>query len=106
MVLWFLVICHMLAAGLVTGHVLLTKADARAIASWLAIVWFSPLVGSLGYLVFGINRIARRANRLRTASRIRRKTGKFANAVDDNSSSDASSSGIIRVGDELSGNQP
>lgn len=51
-------------ALLVTGHVAITKKYARSAVSWIALVWFAPFFGALLYLVFGINRIRRRAERL------------------------------------------
>jgi cardiolipin synthase A/B len=54
-----------LAATLVSGHVLLTKEEPRAGIGWIALVWLSPLVGGILYLVLGINRVRRRALQLR-----------------------------------------
>jgi cardiolipin synthase len=52
-------------AVLVTLHVLRHKTDVRASAGWIALAWLSPFVGSILYLILGINRIARKASRLR-----------------------------------------
>jgi cardiolipin synthase len=52
------------AAG-VTVHVLAHRTDVRAGAGWIALAWLSPFIGSILYFLFGINRIARRASRLR-----------------------------------------
>lgn len=49
----------------VTLHVLAHRTDVRAAAGWIALAWLSPFVGSLLYVFLGINRIARRASRLR-----------------------------------------
>ena len=46
-------------------HILLRKRDALTAAFWLVIVVFVPLLGSLFYLLFGINFIQRHGRRLR-----------------------------------------
>lgn len=56
---------HVLAAARVTGHALLTKADSRAAVAWIGLAWLSPLIGSAIYAVFGVNRVARKATKLR-----------------------------------------
>lgn len=48
-----------------TCHVVLGKRDNRAALGWVGLIWFVPLVGSVLYLFFGINRIRRKARRLR-----------------------------------------
>lgn len=55
---------HFLAALLASVHALLNKRDSRAAALWLGTIWFLPVLGPLLYLVFGVNRIRRRAIRL------------------------------------------
>nr|WP_283949593.1 phospholipase D-like domain-containing protein [Limobrevibacterium gyesilva] len=52
------------AAG-VTIHVLLTKRNVASSTTWIGLAWLSPLAGALLYLLFGINRVSRRARRLR-----------------------------------------
>ena len=51
-------------------HVILQKRDCRAALGWVGLIWFFPLFGSVLYFVLGINRIHRRAKRLK--SRIKR----------------------------------
>ncbi|MBZ0324617.1 MAG: PLDc N-terminal domain-containing protein, partial [Alphaproteobacteria bacterium] len=46
-------------------HVMLTKTDERAAASWVGFVVLVPFVGWIVYLLFGVNRIQRRARELR-----------------------------------------
>lgn len=48
-----------------TIHVLLTKSDVRAAAGWIGLGCFSPFAGGLAYLLLGINRVQRRALRMR-----------------------------------------
>jgi len=56
---------HLAVALVVTGHVLLSKRDVGASIGWIGIAWLSPFVGGFFYLIFGINRVVRRARRLR-----------------------------------------
>ncbi len=55
----------LLAAVLTSCHALLNKRDSRATTLWIGIVWLMPVLGPLLYLVFGVNRIRRRAVSLR-----------------------------------------
>lgn len=45
---------------------MLTKRDTRATIAWVGLIWLTPLLGALLYLWLGINRIERRARRLRS----------------------------------------
>ncbi len=47
------------------GHALLHKREPRSATLWLIVIAVLPLAGSTLYLLFGINRIERRARRLR-----------------------------------------
>jgi cardiolipin synthase len=58
------VIAYVVLAGTVTVDVLLKRQDVRAELGWIAAAWFSPILGSLFYYLFGINRVTRRALRL------------------------------------------
>ena len=51
----------LLAAFLASGHALLHKRDTRAATLWIGIIWLMPVLGPVFYLVFGVNRIRRRA---------------------------------------------
>jgi cardiolipin synthase len=57
-------IAYVLLAGLVTGDILLKKSDVRGALGWIGVVWLAPIIGSLLYYMFGINRVTRRAARL------------------------------------------
>lgn len=48
-----------------TLHITLTKRDHRGAMGWIGAVWLAPYLGSVLYVIFGINRIRRRATRLR-----------------------------------------
>jgi len=51
-------------AGAVTVHALLTKRDVASAFAWIGLAWLSPFAGAAIYLMFGINRVVRRARRL------------------------------------------
>ena len=53
------------AAAFASGHAVLYKRDSRSAALWLAVVWLLPALGPLLYLTIGVNRVERRATRLR-----------------------------------------
>lgn len=47
-------------------HAVIYKMESRAAMGWFAFIFASPLVGSILYFYFGINRIDRKAYRLKT----------------------------------------
>jgi cardiolipin synthase len=50
----------------VSAHIVLYKRNTRAAIAWVGIVWLTPfLIGAAMYILFGINRIQRRAQNLR-----------------------------------------
>src|SRR4051812_49183963 len=68
--LWKLLplVLSLLAVGiaLVTSvHAILRKRDPRAAVSWTGLIWLVPFGGAALYLLFGVNRTARRAGKLR-----------------------------------------
>jgi cardiolipin synthase len=48
-----------------SGHAVLHKRDSRAAVAWVGLIWLAPFLGALLYVLFGINRIRRRARSLR-----------------------------------------
>ncbi len=56
-----------LAAG-VTLHVLAHNRNPGSAVSWIGLAWLSPVVGSLLYVLLGINRVRRRARSLVVAA--------------------------------------
>ncbi|HQS18953.1 MAG: cardiolipin synthase [Rhodospirillales bacterium 24-66-33] len=58
-------VAHVALAVAVTVHVLLYKRSVGAAVSWIGIAWLSPFLGGLLYAIIGINRVKRRAQRLR-----------------------------------------
>lgn len=61
-------IINLAAAITAAGHALLTKRDVRASVAWLGVIILLPVFGWAVYLLFGINRIARRAEELRSGT--------------------------------------
>lgn len=61
----FLAVDHLIVIALVSSHVVLTKRDNRAALGWVGVIWLAPFVGAILYLMFGINRLRRRARSLR-----------------------------------------
>lgn len=49
-------------------HVVINKKDSRTAVGWAGIIFLFPYLGALLYLLFGINRIKRKASQLRTKS--------------------------------------
>ncbi len=56
-----------MASSLTSIHVLLSRREPGSSIAWMALVWLAPLIGVTTYLMFGINRIKRRAESLRAA---------------------------------------
>src|SRR5476649_1230760 len=54
-------IVHFVLAASVTLHVLAHNRNPGSAVSWIGLAWLSPVVGSLLYLLLGINRVQRRA---------------------------------------------
>ena len=52
---------HLLLAMGVTSHVLLYKRETNTSAAWIGLAWLTPILGSVLYLLLGINRVQRRA---------------------------------------------
>ena len=52
---------QVLVAGWASVHAVLTKRDVRAAIGWVVAIWVAPVLGSLFYWIFGINRIHRKA---------------------------------------------
>ncbi len=60
-----IVIAHVLLAIVVSGNIILTKDDVRSAIGWVGLVWLAPIIGSLLYMVLGVNRIPRQAGAIR-----------------------------------------
>src|SRR4051794_15285479 len=55
---------HVTLSALVTAHVLLRKREVGSAIGWIGLAWLSPFVGSAIYVLFGVNRVRRRAGTL------------------------------------------
>ncbi|MDX1945529.1 MAG: phospholipase D-like domain-containing protein [Pirellulaceae bacterium] len=62
---YLLFTAHMTTICLASAHVVLTKRDVRAAIGWVGIIWLTPFVGTILYFTLGINRIHRKARRMR-----------------------------------------
>src|SRR5450755_2374826 len=54
-------IVHFALAVAVTLHVLANNRNPGSAVSWIGLAWLSPVVGSVLYVLLGINRVRRRA---------------------------------------------
>ncbi len=61
----------LVVATAVTLHVLLRKREVASAVGWIGLAWFAPITGAVVYFLFGVNRVQRRARRLRPADRRR-----------------------------------
>ncbi len=57
-------IVHLIALA-AAGHAVCYKRDSRSAVCWVALIFLVPLLGSLAYFWFGINRVKRRARGLK-----------------------------------------
>ena len=68
---WMEIWPHVVATSIVSVniaaslHALLTKRDTRSTIGWVGLIWLSPGFGAIAYTVFGVNRIRRKASKLR-----------------------------------------
>ena len=58
-------VLHLALAVGVTSHVLLYKREINTSAAWIGLAWLTPILGSVLYLLLGINRVQRRAMSLK-----------------------------------------
>jgi cardiolipin synthase len=65
----WLSVVHIPLALVVTFHVLLYKRDVRSAVGWMGLAWLSPIVGCVLYALFGINRVQRKAFRIKRRRR-------------------------------------
>ncbi len=55
------------AALFASGHALIYKREPRSAALWVVFIWLLPAAGPVLYVLLGVNRVGRRAARLRRA---------------------------------------
>jgi cardiolipin synthase len=63
-------IIHLIIAVPLCAHVLLRKDNEPAVVGWIALILLSPFLGSVLYLLFGINRVERSARKLRSRAEV------------------------------------
>jgi cardiolipin synthase len=59
------VLAVVVAAVTASGHAVIYKRDSRSAAIWVLVIWLLPALGALSYAILGVNRVQRRALRLR-----------------------------------------
>ncbi len=67
---WVFVLLHGLVVVLASSHVVLTKRDSRSAIGWVGIIWLTPIIGTVLYITFGVNRIQRKARFLRSGQTV------------------------------------
>ena len=67
----------LIAQILASIQIMRTKEEVRSAVSWLGLVWLAPIFGLLMYLLFGINRIQRRARLSREKRGLRPRSGEL-----------------------------
>jgi cardiolipin synthase len=67
---WVFVVGHGLIVVLASSHVVLTKRDSRSAIGWVGIIWLTPIIGTVLYITFGVNRIQRKARYLRSGQTV------------------------------------
>ena len=65
MIATLLTVAHVLLAIGVSAHIILTKDDVRSAIGWVGLVWLTPVLGSLLYMMLGVNRISRQVGAMR-----------------------------------------
>ena len=55
----------LVAALLASGHAVIYKRESRSASLWVVLIWVMPALGPILYLLMGVNRVQRRAARLR-----------------------------------------
>jgi len=63
----FLVLLWIVPSAMAAGHAVMWKRDSRSALNWLFVSGLVPVAGPLSYVLFGVNRIRRRAIRWRAA---------------------------------------
>src|SRR5205823_12364767 len=55
----------LIAAATASGHAVIYKRDSRSAAIWMLVIWILPALGAIAYALLGVNRVQRRALRMR-----------------------------------------
>ncbi len=62
---WVVSLAAFALAVVTSAHAILYKRDVRAAIGWTGLIWLSPFIGAVLYTVLGVNRLQRKAGRLR-----------------------------------------
>ncbi len=62
---YFLAGMDLVVSVVASAHVLLFKRDVRAATGWIGLIWLSPVLGAVLYVLLGVNRIDRKMRALR-----------------------------------------
>lgn len=95
----------------VTVHAILRKHDVRAAIGWIGLAWLSPILGSVAYVVLGINRIQRKGVSLGLMDAWDHGGEQLITAEDELKIYDLSQShptflGLVGLGTHVTGNTP
>jgi cardiolipin synthase len=55
----------LVAAVMASGHAVIYKRESRSASLWVILIWVMPALGPILYLLMGVNRVQRRAARMR-----------------------------------------
>jgi cardiolipin synthase A/B len=58
-------IAYVVSASAAAVHALLKKPEPQSALTWVGLIFLSPFIGTVLYVLFGVNRIKRRAQRLK-----------------------------------------
>ena len=58
-------IAVLVAAIFASGHAVIYKRESRSASLWVILIWVMPALGPILYLLMGVNRVQRRAAKLR-----------------------------------------
>ncbi len=62
---WLFLLFVLIVQLIGAAHAIMYKRDPRAAVAWVGLIWLSPLIGVVLYLLLGINRVQRKAVRHR-----------------------------------------
>jgi cardiolipin synthase len=65
------------AAAIASSHAVIYKRDSRSAAIWVLVIWILPALGAIAYALLGVNRVQRRALRMRGGMVRHRADGQF-----------------------------
>lgn len=102
--LWLIAALDIVVSLIASAHVIVRKRDSRAAFAWVGVIWLVPAVGALLYVLFGINRLRRKAHALKVPRTRIAKTAREACAPEDvvrRVAEAAHLSGLARLSDRI-----